>query len=131
AGHDLTQKDKPLLERFDYVVNGLAAYIRHETIDNPMPKLSWRHEDQDGKWRITVQSSPAPTGGRVWVAKSGSRDFRKTAWVEHPATLTNGQLVGLVDPPTNGFQACFAELDYEMDEIKFHLSTQIRIAPAK
>ena len=37
-------------------------------------------------------------------------------------------LVGEVTPPTDGYMAIYAEVDYAIDGLKSHLSTQIRVA---
>jgi PhoPQ-activated pathogenicity-related protein len=128
AGHNLQQKDKPLLEQAAYAANGLGAYIRHYTYDNPMPKMKWKHDDSDGKLRLTVESSEPIKGARLWVAAAPTRDFRQAKWLEKPAELRGGKVIGLVDPPKEGCLAFFAELDYEMEDLQYHLSTQLRIA---
>lgn len=128
AGHNLQQKDKPLLEQAAYAANGLGAFIRHYTYDNPMPRLKWKHDDVDGKLRITAEASEGLKGARLWVAEAPTRDFRQARWVEKPATVEGGKVVGLVDPPKEGCLAFFAELDFEMEDLPYHLSTQVRIA---
>ncbi len=131
AGHDLKRTDRPVIDQFSHVANGLSAFVRHQTIDNPMPKLTWKHDDLDGKWRIVVQSSTAPTTARLWVAEAPTRDFRKVPWKEQPATCKDGVVTGLVDPPQTGFKAFYAELDYQEDDLTYHLSTQLRLEGKK
>jgi PhoPQ-activated pathogenicity-related protein len=131
AGHDLQQKDRTLLDQADYVVNGLAAYARHQMLDNPMPKLQWKHTDADGKLRLTVSGEPAPSGGRLWLAKSSTQDFRKSKWESKPMTVQDSKLVGEIEPPADGFIAFYGEVDYTMEELKYHLSTQIRMTGKK
>ncbi len=36
--------------------------------------------------------------------------------------------MGLVDAPTEGCVAFFGDLDYEIDAIKYHFCTQMRVA---
>jgi PhoPQ-activated pathogenicity-related protein len=131
AGHNLVQTGKSGPDQFAYVLNGLAAFVRHQTISNPMPQLKWKHDEQRGKLRITAEATPAPAGARLWVAEAPTRDFRKAQWVEQPATIQAGKVVGLVDPPQSGFKAFYAEMDFAIDDLSHHLSTQIRIAGAK
>jgi PhoPQ-activated pathogenicity-related protein len=129
AGHDLRQKDKiSPLDQVGQAANGLAAFVRHYTVNNPMPKLTWKHDDADGKLRIRVESSEPVKGARLWVAQAPTRDFREAKWVEKPAQVNGSQVVGLVDPPKEGCLAFYCELDYEIDGLPYHLSTQIRIA---
>jgi PhoPQ-activated pathogenicity-related protein len=113
-------------------VNGLAAFARHYVKDNPMPKLSWKHDQADGKLRLTVEAKPAPTGARLWVADAMTRDFRQSTWVSRPAQVKKGKISAAVERPKKGYRAFYAEVDYEMDGIAYHLSTQLRVAgPSK
>src|SRR5262245_30930029 len=131
AGHNLVQTNKSPTEQFGYVVNGLATFVRHHTIDNPMPRLKWKHDRHDGMLPLAVQSTPAPAGARSWVAEAPTRDFRKAQWIEQAATLKDNEVVGLVPPPKSGFRAFYADLDYAMEGLQHHLSTQLRVAGAK
>jgi len=42
-------------------------------------------------------------------------------------TLSNGIAIGEVTPPAKGHLAFYGELDYEIDGLKYHLSTQVRM----
>jgi PhoPQ-activated pathogenicity-related protein len=128
AGHDLRQKQRLGLDQARHVINGLAAFARHQIHDRPMPKLQWKHEDVNGNLRLTVDCQPPPAGGRLWVAHAPTRDFRQAKWVEHPATCKDGKLVGEVKPPADGFLAFYGETDYAFDDLTYHLSTQLRVA---
>jgi PhoPQ-activated pathogenicity-related protein len=118
AGHGL---DKPR----EYAVNGIGALFRHAIGGKPFPALSWKHDDAEGKLRLTVESDPPPRSVLVWSAKSDSLDFRKSKWqsVEFPAAET---MIILKQRPASGNAAFFADLTYEIDGLPYHLSTQIR-----
>ncbi len=45
-------------------------------------------------------------------------------------SLTDGKIVGEVTPPDKGHLAFFGELDYEIDGLRYHLSTQVRMTEA-
>jgi PhoPQ-activated pathogenicity-related protein len=128
AGHNLAQK-KPGSKAEDHtrVLNTMAAFARHEITDNPMPRLSWKHDQADGKYRLTVQCKPAPKEARVWVADSPSRDFRKATWTEQPLKVEEGTVTAAVTAPKEGFRTFFIECTYEMDEMAYFLSTQLRM----
>jgi PhoPQ-activated pathogenicity-related protein len=130
AGHDLRQKERGLAQA-EYVVNGLSAFARHQISDRPMPKLRWKHDDNGGKLRLAVDCQPAPAGARLWVAHAPTQDFRKAKWVEHPAECTAGKVLGEVAPPEDGYLAFFGEMDFTIDEIRYHLSTQLRMVGNK
>ncbi len=93
-----------------------------------LPKLAWKHDDDAGRMRLTVTAKPAPTAARLWVAKAPTRDFRNAKWEERPATIVGETVTGEVNAPTDGCTAFFGDLDYEMDGIKYHLCTQMRVA---
>jgi PhoPQ-activated pathogenicity-related protein len=127
AGHDLKQ-DKTDLKR---VGNTLGAFARHQIHGVKMPKLTWKHDDADGKPRLTVQSDPMPKAARLWVADAEKRDFRKSTWKEQAATIRGGVILGTVDVPDTGFRVFYGEMEYQIDGIAFFLSTQVRVVEKK
>jgi PhoPQ-activated pathogenicity-related protein len=134
AGHNLQQKQAQGGTSLTRALNGLAAFGRHQVAGKPLPQLRWKHEEADGKLRLTVESNPPPAGCRLWVASAPTLDFRQAEWVEQPAKANgSGVVAGEVAAPAKGCLAVFAELDYGIDGIPYQLSTQMRVAgkPAK
>jgi PhoPQ-activated pathogenicity-related protein len=88
-----------------------------------MPSLSWEiDQPASGDHTLTIQANPAPISARLWSASSASRDFRESKW--SPSTLTPGNTIrGSLSRPDSGKHAAFAELEYEIDGIPYHLST--------
>ena len=125
AGHDLKEGGEN--GNRTRAVNALAAFVLHESKDNPMPKLSWKHDDDGDKLRVTVEASPMPKTARVWVATSKTRDFRESKWEERKVTIDKDRIVGEVARPTEGYLAFYAALDYEIEGLKQTLCTQIRV----
>jgi PhoPQ-activated pathogenicity-related protein len=128
AGHNLQQQTASGGRDTSRALNGLAAFARHQAADKPMPKMRWKHGEADGKLRLTVTATPAPKGARLWVAEAPTRDFRQAKWLEKAAQVEGETVVGLVEAPAQGCRAFFAELDYAIDDLPYHLSTQIRVA---
>ncbi|MBI3920053.1 MAG: hypothetical protein HY318_01450 [Armatimonadetes bacterium] len=128
AGHNLQQQLDNGAPQLTRAVNGLAAFARSQRSGKRLPRLRWQHDDADGKLRLTIHAKPAPLAGRLWVARSPSKDFRKAKWVEQPATLKGNTVLGMMDPPTEGFVAFYGELEYETDGLRYYLSTQLRVA---
>jgi PhoPQ-activated pathogenicity-related protein len=124
AGHNLQQDGKDLTR----AVNGAAAFVRHLAHNQSMPELKWKHDDAGGKLRLTVEATPGPKGARLWAAQAPTRDFRKATWKEQPAMVQKSTVVCTLDPPSDGFQAFYAELDFDSDGLPYHLCTQIRVA---
>jgi PhoPQ-activated pathogenicity-related protein len=127
AGHDLRRQDRPQPDQLNDLINGLAAFARHQIRGMPMPKLSWKHESVNGKLRLTIAAAPAPAGARLWLAQTPTADFRAAKWSEQPMASLNGSIVGEVVPPEKGHVAFFGELDYEIDGLRYNLSTQVRM----
>lgn len=128
AGHNLEQQfadgQPPSRER---AVNALAAFTRHLIKDNPVPTLSWKHDDANGRARLTIEARPQPLGARLWVARAPTRDFRRAQFNEQNLAVDSQKMVGEVALPTEGHLSFFAEVDYEIDGLKHQLSTQLRI----
>ncbi len=118
AGHGLDQHR-------DYAINGVGALFRHVIGKKPMPKLSWTFtEEQDGL-RLSVQSDPMPTSAQVWSADSTTLDFRQSPWTAKPVT-PEGTMTVVRPRPETGNTAMFLDLEYEVDGLKYHLSTQLK-----
>ena len=126
AGHDLKRRDRPESDQLADLVNALAAFSRHQISGTSMPKLAWKHESATGKLRLTIEATPGPLGARLWVAQTPTQDFRTATWKEQAVTFSNGIVVGEVTPPEKGYLAFYGEVDYEVDGVKYHLSTQVR-----
>ena len=129
AGHKLEQgaTDKAAGDR-SVAVNALAAFARAQVTGRALPHLEWKHDDDGGRMRLTVTAKSTPTAARLWVAAAPTRDFRNAKWEERPATIDGTTVTGEVDAPAEGCTAFFGDLDYELDGIKYHLCTQMRVA---
>jgi PhoPQ-activated pathogenicity-related protein len=127
AGHDLRRQDRPDPDQMTHLIHGLAAFYRHQISGRPMPDVTWKHEDRDGKLRLTISTNPKPLGARLWVAQTASKDFRAVQWTEQAAIVSDGTTVGEVASPDKGHLAFYGELDYEIDGVKYQLSTQVRM----
>jgi PhoPQ-activated pathogenicity-related protein len=131
AGHELDQKAESGREGgVSRALNGLAAFARHQTTGKPLPKIDWTHEGNAETLKLTANADQAPKAARLWVAHSPTRDFRKAPWVEQTAKVDGGKVSGDIAHPKEGFCAFYAELDYSIDGIDYHLSTQVRVAGA-
>jgi PhoPQ-activated pathogenicity-related protein len=127
AGHDLRRRDRGNPDQMNHLVDGLAAFSRHQISGRSMPDVSWKHEDRDGKLRLSIAANPKPIGARLWVARTASKDFRAASWTEQMIVVSDGMVVGEVTPPEKGNIAFYGELDYEIDGLKYQLSTQVRV----
>jgi PhoPQ-activated pathogenicity-related protein len=111
----------------EYATHGVGALFRSVVSDRPLPKLDWKHDDTaSGGLRLTVNASPTPRTAKVWVAHSDTLDFRESRWNSEPMLSTGSTVSATVPKPEKGHVALFGDLEYEIDGIAYHLSTQIR-----
>ncbi|MBY0457151.1 MAG: PhoPQ-activated pathogenicity-related family protein [Gemmataceae bacterium] len=129
AGHDLREADKDGKRELvpARAVNTLAAFAHCQTFDKKMPGMTWVCDEKEGVCRLEVTSTAKITTTRVWAAESPTRDFRPARWTAQE----NVKLPATVTAPEKGFRAFFAETEYDLDGLKFTLSTQLRILEAK
>jgi PhoPQ-activated pathogenicity-related protein len=125
AGHNLAVHS-------DYALNGLSAFFRANVTGQPWPQLTWKHgDDGNGTLTLNVQSTPEPKSATLWVAKSNTRDFRESTWEPTPMTVSGSTAKGSTPRPEKGYIAVVGDLEYKLDDLTFHLSTQVRQTGAK
>lgn len=115
AGHGLDQHR-------DYAIAAVGALFRHAVGGMPLPKLDATFNDTDKQVEIAVTSDVAPKAAQVWTATSPTLDFRKSEWTAEPL---GADLKATRPRPASGNVALFADLTYEVDGFRFHLSTTI------
>jgi len=64
----------------------------------------------------------------LWVVNAPTQAFRQSKWVAEAVRIDQGKIQGEVAAPKDGFRAFYAELDFAIDGMPYHLSTQLRIA---
>ena len=107
----------------DWALNGLGAFFRHSVTGRPMPKISWSFKNSAaGTSALTVDADPPPRSARLWTATSESRDFRESKWESSPLAAGT-TITSPIARPASGHGAAFAELEYEIDGIPYHLTT--------
>jgi PhoPQ-activated pathogenicity-related protein len=127
AGHDLKQAGMPLLEERSRAVNALTAFARYQMTGKPMPKLTWKNDDDGDKLRLVMTADPAPKSARVWTATTPTRDFRKAKWTDQEVKLAKDKITGEATAPKAGCLAFYLDLEYEVDGISYHLCSQLRL----
>jgi PhoPQ-activated pathogenicity-related protein len=135
AGHDLREVDAKGNRQLipERSLNTLSAFSKCQIFGKEMPKLTWVCEENvaDRSCRLALTTAGAKSV-RVWSADAATRDFRKARWTASESSLKDTPIADFrVVGPEKGFRACFAEADYEIDGVKFTLSTQLRIQEGK
>jgi PhoPQ-activated pathogenicity-related protein len=136
AGHDLRETDKDGNKDVFPTrgVNALAAFAKCQIYDKKMPEVSWTCEVIGDEGRIKVEYGADLKARRYWRAESDTRDFRKARWEAGMSRKPHPDDVSTtidIDRPAKGCVAVFQELDFEVDGLKFTLSTGIQILEAK
>jgi PhoPQ-activated pathogenicity-related protein len=116
AGHGLEQNR-------EWALNGLGAFFRHQVTGRPLPVLSWETgATPSGDIGLTIHADPAPRSARLWTATAADRDFREAKWAASP--LEAGTIITApLAKPSSGHAAAFADLEYQIDGIAYHLTT--------
>ncbi len=132
AGHNLEEMKEGGKKDRERVLNTMAAAARWFIEDIAPPVMSWKiGEGKDLEFK--VDGGKDCKESRIWETKSETRDFRKAKWI-HKGTISS-ELTAWTHKmylPDTGFRATFAECLYDLDGLKYTLSTQIRILePAK
>jgi PhoPQ-activated pathogenicity-related protein len=131
AGHNLTELDKN--GKADGLpvraLQTLAAFSRSQIFDKPMPKLecSIQSPPATGYLDISVSSNTKPVAAWTFSASAKTRDFRKSWWEPMSLKITDNKTEYRMEPPKTGYAAAFIDLEFELDGIKYNLSTPLRI----
>jgi len=106
-----------------WVLNGISAFFRSSVTDRPFPKLDWKFEPASkDQYTLKISADPPPKSARLWTAEAAERDFRESKWTSTP--LEPGAIVSaLATAPESGGKAIFADLEYELDGLSYHLTT--------
>jgi PhoPQ-activated pathogenicity-related protein len=127
AGHNLSQGEKGKGEDHSRALASLAAFALLQIDGKPLPKITWKQEEKDGKSWITATANPAPSAARMWFAEAPTKDFRKARWLEKPASINGSTVRGAVESRPNDYEAFYLDLDYDAGGLPYHLCTQIRV----
>ncbi len=126
AGHNLEEMKEGGKKDRDRVLNTLSAAARWFIEDKVPPAMSWKHGG-DEKPEFRIEGGKDAKGFRMWTANSETRDFRKSKWTSVELPAKDGIWTGILERPKGGFLAVFGECEYDLDGLKYNLSTQIRI----
>jgi len=131
AGHGLDQDHGNGAKDREHALNTLAAFARYVIDDKPFPTPTWKHLDEDGVAVLKLDGGKDVKKISIWQADADTRDFRKSKWKEQTVKLegTAGKLP--LTAPERGCRATFADFEYQIGELTFTLSSQVRILEAK
>ncbi len=117
----------------EYATHAIAAIFKHAVQKKRLPEVQWKHsEATDGS--LSLRIFPSAGSGlksvSYWWAKSRSLDFRDSHWEqERPLPIAGFGGLGFFAHTTFAPDECaalFGDIEYEIDGLTYHLSTQIR-----
>ena len=127
AGHNLMQRLPDGKIDLTRTRDTLAAFVRAQIEGKALPRMTWKHTEVDGKYRLSVTSSKAPKAARLWQADAPTRDFRKATWKDRDLKLDRGSAASVVEAPARGCRVFFAEYEFQDGSLHYFFSTQLRI----
>ena len=138
AGHGLRERTNGKEQLFpERAVTTLAAFCRSQITDKKLPLFEGRNvTTKDGQEYALRFDTPTKTL-RLWVADSATRDFRKATWIAKDLSKIPVmeslpmQARVPIEEPAKGLRAVLVEGEFEVDGLKFNLSTPITILEAK
>jgi hypothetical protein len=74
-----------------------------------------------------VTSDQAPVAGQLWSARSETLDFRKSKFTSTEMRRVDDRLVGDVQLEDGGHVALYGHLVYQVGDLRYGLSTQVRV----
>ncbi len=110
----------------DRVAAATVAFVRRVAAGKPMPRLKLVRARGGRLARIV--SDERPDAARLWIARSATKDFRRSAF-ESLAARRNGDALTLEIEASGAGKslALFAEADYLESEHRFSLSTPVEV----
>jgi PhoPQ-activated pathogenicity-related protein len=134
AGHHLCERDAKGKEEIlpTRTIATLTAFCQCQVFNKPMPRLdcSMLCPPGVGCLDATVACDVKPTKACVYRASSETRDFRKSYWEPETLDLDGKKTACKVELPKQGNTAAVLELEFELDELKYTLSSPLRILEA-
>lgn len=105
----------------------LAAFAKSVARNQPLAELSWKHDTEDRRLRLTVECTTQPVAANLWVARSATKDFRESQWVSQalPA-LQPKTFRGEVMSGDGHHTAIYGELKFQIDDLVYSICTQLR-----
>jgi PhoPQ-activated pathogenicity-related protein len=126
TGHGLDKE-----RGYRMTLHGIGGFFRHVISGRPLPTISWsigeKPGDPEQALSLTITTDPPAKSCRIWTAESTTQDFRPATWKDH-GPYGESKSFGLSrGAPKSGWAAVFGDLEFEIDGIDYHLSTQIGI----
>jgi PhoPQ-activated pathogenicity-related protein len=119
------------IKHYGQTFRALRALHESASGGTPLPKIEWEFAwGADGAGRLCVRSDPKSRAVRLWSATSEGRDFRPAVWSAGPEMSARDAASIALAPPTSGYRATFAQVEYGHWLSAYSLSTNLAVLPA-
>jgi PhoPQ-activated pathogenicity-related protein len=117
------------IKDFPRVSATLAALQSSLIGGRPMPKLDWKHTENNKEIAFELTSDVSPTAVRKWSSKAATRDFREAEWTSSnvKAGSDSRKFVATFDHPEAGNTAVFLEAEFAGEPLPFVLTTALYV----
>jgi PhoPQ-activated pathogenicity-related protein len=121
------------IKDFPRVTATVAALQASLIGGRPMPKLDWKHTENDKEIAFELTSDVAPTAVRKWSSKAATRDFREAEWSSSDVEAGDDRrkFVAKFDRPQAGNAAVFLEAEFVGEPLPFVLTTTLHVFPSE
>lgn len=123
GGHGIAEDER--------VLAATAAFVRRVAAGKPMPKVELEARLGDARVETRILSDEPPSAARIWIARDGRADFRRTPYRPIEATSREGAFVAGFPAPKADSVALLAEVAIGAGDERFHLSTPVRVLGAE
>jgi PhoPQ-activated pathogenicity-related protein len=123
SGHGLEDRAR--------VLSSLCAFVRLVASGSKLPGVRWDWTETRDGVEMTLSADREAVEGRLWVARSDVRDFRKARWEEQPLGAVGDGFVGKVERAQGQYTAAYGELVFDVEGRKLYTSTQPRVLHPK
>ncbi|WP_439632062.1 PhoPQ-activated pathogenicity-related family protein [Gemmata sp.] len=134
AGHHLCERDKDGKEEKLPLrtIATVCAFCRSQVFDKPLPKVNCDMVVPPGAGSLDVSllCDVKPLAARVFSATALTRDFRKSFWEDRRFDLKGASGACKVDIPAAGLRATLVEMQFQLEDLTYTLSTPLRILEA-
>ncbi len=130
AGHDLGFINDPIASA-SRVFSPVSAFAQSVADGKPLPEMSWKYSDSNGKYNLRINTSPDKAKARIWTATSTTLDFRNSKWENMPMETLRTGFRGSIKLPAKGYSAAYGESQFSNKGNEYSLCTQVRIFDSK
>lgn len=134
AGHYLCERDKKGEEESlpTRAIATVTAFCHCQIFGKALPKMNCDMVCPDGAdcLDVSLLCDMKPKAARVFSAEAKTRDFRQSFWDHKALDFDENKTSCKINLPEKGHRATLVELDFQVGDLKYTLSTPLRILEA-